>query len=154
MIKGAFGTKNSVAETLIKAVPCCLSGLGLTICYRTGLTSVGLGRTDYYGRADGHHRGGVNLGGLPAPVVIPMAMIAGNPRRRESGPVSPDCSKAKLGVSEAINTIMLNYVATYLVAYLVDGPIQEAAGTIRSLTCWEKTRGFQSSCRGRGCIWV
>ncbi len=62
--------------------------------------------------------------------------------------------KAKLGVSEVINTIMLNYVATYLVAYLVDGPIQEAAGTIRSLTCWEKTRGFQSSCRGRGCICV
>ena len=38
MVKGAFGTKNSVAETLIKAVPLLLSGLGLTICYRTGLT--------------------------------------------------------------------------------------------------------------------
>ena len=34
MIKGAFGTKNSVAETLIKTVPLLLAGLGLTIFFR------------------------------------------------------------------------------------------------------------------------
>ena len=126
MVKGAFGTKNSVAETLIKAVPLLLSGLGLTICYRTGLTSVGSEGQIIMGGLMATIVG-VNLGGLPAPVVIPMAMTAGI----IGGGIWAGIAgllKAKLGVSEVINTIMLNYVATYLVAYLVDGPIQEAAG--------------------------
>ena len=126
MIRGAFGTKNSVAETLIKSVPLLLSALGLTICYRTGLTSVGSEGQIIIGGLMATIVG-VKLAALPSIALIPLGMIVGAIGGGLWASIA-GLLKAKLGVSEVINTIMLNYVATYLVGYLVDGPLQEAAG--------------------------
>ena len=126
MMKGAFGTKNSVAETLIKTVPLLLAGLGLTICYRTGLTSLGSEGQIIMGGLMATIVG-VYMGGLPSPVLIPLCFIAGMIGGGLWAAIA-GVLKAKLGVSEIINTIMLNYVATYLVGYLIDGPLQEETG--------------------------
>lgn len=126
IIQGAFGTKNSIAETMIKAVPLLLAGLGLTICYRTGLSSIGSEGQIVIGGLMATVFG-VYAGGLPRLVLIPLCLIAG----AIGGGIWSGIAgffKAKWGVSEVINTIMLNYVATYLVSFLIAGPMQEAAG--------------------------
>ncbi|WP_161845906.1 ABC transporter permease [Pseudoflavonifractor sp. 524-17] len=127
MIKGAFGTKNSTAETMIKTVPLLLAALGLTICYRTGLTSLGSEGQIVIGGLMATIVG-IYMGGLPKPILVPLAMIAG----MIGGGLWASIAgflKAKLGVSEIINTIMLNYVATYFVSYLISsGPLQEESG--------------------------
>ncbi len=126
MFQGAFGTVNSIAETLIKTVPLLLAGLGLTICYRTGLTSVGAEGQIIIGGLMATLVG-VYAGDLPRIILLPLcllvAMIGGGIWAGIAGFL-----KAKLGVSEVINTIMLNYVASYLVVYLVIGPISEPPG--------------------------
>ncbi|MEL7608330.1 MAG: ABC transporter permease [Bacillota bacterium] len=126
MFTGAFGTMNSLGETLIKTVPLMLAGLGLTICYRTGLTSIGAEGQIVMGGLMATLVG-VYLGNLPSYILIPLAflaaMIAGGIWAGIAGYL-----KAKLGVSEVINTIMLNYIATFFISYLVDGPLREPPG--------------------------
>lgn len=126
MLKGAFGTKNNIGETLVKAVPLLLGGLGLTICYRTGLTSIGAEGQIIMGGLLATIFG-VYLGDLPRILIIPLAMlmaaVAGGLWAGIAGYL-----KARFGVSEVINTIMLNYIATYLVLYLLDGPLREPPG--------------------------
>ena len=126
MFKGAFGTINSISETFIKAVPLLLAGLGLTICYRTGLTSIGAEGQIIMGGLMATIVG-VYFGGMPRYLLIPVAMLAamigGGAWAGIAGYL-----KAKLGVSEVINTIMLNYIALFFVAYLVDGPMREPPG--------------------------
>lgn len=127
MLKGAFGTKNSTAETLIKTVPLLLAALGLTVCYRTGLTSLGSEGQIVMGGLMATVMG-VYLGGLPRLALVPLCFLAGMIGGGLWAAIA-GILKAKLGVSEIINTIMLNYIATFLVSYLIaDGPLQESAG--------------------------
>lgn len=126
MFAGAFGRIDSVGETLIKAVPLMLAGLGLTICYRTGLTSIGAEGQIVMGGLMATLVG-VYMGNLPSYILIPLAflaaMIGGGIWAGIAGYL-----KAKLGVSEVINTIMLNYIATFFVSFLIDGPLREPPG--------------------------
>ena len=123
IFQGAFSNAYFIGETIIKTCPLLIGGLGLCICYRTGLTNVGA-------------EGQMAIGGLMATIAgcfIPglnpvvhiivcfiFAMIGGGIWCGIAGYL-----KAKLGVSEVINTIMLNYVATFTVSFMCSGPIQE-----------------------------
>ena len=122
LFEGAFSTKYYIGETVIKATPLLLGSLGLVICYRAGLTSIGA-------------EGQMAIGGLLAtiagvyfklpsalliPVCIILGMIGGGIWAGIAGYL-----KAKWGISEIINTIMLNYIAAYIVSYMCSGPIQE-----------------------------
>ncbi len=126
MFYGAFGSVVSLTETLVKSIPLLLAGLGLTIAYRTGLSSIGAEGQMLIGGLCATLVG-VYLGGLPAVVLLPITMIAGMIGGGIWAAV-PGILKARLGVSEVINTIMMNYIAVYFVAYLLDGPLREPPG--------------------------
>lgn len=126
MLFGAFGSTQSIAETLVKTTPLLLCGLGLTIAYRTGLVSIGSEGQMIMGGLFAT-LAGIYLKGLPGFVLIPILMLAGMLGGALWGGI-PGYLKAKLGVSEVINTIMLNYIATYLVLYLLSGPLKEPPG--------------------------
>lgn len=126
MVYGAFGSIRSVTETLVKTTPLLLCGLGLTIAYRTGLISVGAEGQMIMGGLFAT-LAGIYLGRLPGVVLIPVLMLAGMVGGGLLGAI-PGYLKARLGVSEVINTIMLNYIAYYLVAYLLDVPLREPPG--------------------------
>jgi len=123
MFQGAFSTEYNIGETIIKTCPLLLCSLGLCICYRAGLTSIG---------AEGQMAmgglmatiAGVYFTSLPRAVLIPVCMIMG----MIGGGVWAGIVgylKAKWGISEIINTIMMNYIAAYIVTYMCSGPIQE-----------------------------
>lgn len=59
--------------------------------------------------------------------MIPVVILAGFVGGGIWGAI-PGILKAKLGVSEIINTIMLNYIALYFVGYLLDVPLREPPG--------------------------
>lgn len=126
MMEGAFGSFRSFSETMIKATPLLLAALGLTISYRTGLVSVGAeGQIVMGGLAA--TLAGLYFSALPGIILIPLLMIAGMLGGGLWGAI-PGYLRAKLGVSEVINTIMLNYVAIFFVAYLLDKPLKEPPG--------------------------
>ncbi len=124
MIYGAIGTKNYIGETLAKTVPLLICSLGLGISFKANLTSIG---------AEGQMMMGGLFGSiaalyLPCPAVLRLVLVL------LSGAVGggiwgavPGYLKARFGISEIINTIMMNYIATYLVAYLLNGPIKDIA---------------------------
>ncbi|MCA9931932.1 MAG: ABC transporter permease, partial [Anaerolineales bacterium] len=41
MIVGAFGSKNGLADTLVKAIPLMLVGIGIAIAFRGGVINIG-----------------------------------------------------------------------------------------------------------------
>ena len=41
MVVGAFGSKNGLADTLVKATPLLLVGLGIAIAFRGGVINIG-----------------------------------------------------------------------------------------------------------------
>ena len=127
LFEGAFSSTYNIGETMVKTIPLLIAGLGLCICYRTGLTSVG---------AEGQMAiaglmtiiVGVYVTGLPRLVMIPLCLIFG----MIGGGIWAGIAgflKAKFGISEIINTIMLNYIASFTVSYMCSGPIIEPPGT-------------------------
>lgn len=126
LLYGAFGSINSIGETLVKATPLLIAGLGLTISFRASMTSIGAEGQIIMGALFAT-LAGLYLPELPAFLMIPIVILAGFIGGGIWGAI-PGILKAKLGVSEIINTIMMNYIATYLVGYLLDVPLREPPG--------------------------
>lgn len=126
IIIGAFGSTWNIAITLVKATPLLLAGLGLVVCYRTGLISVGAEGQIIVGGFTAA-LAGIYFPWLPSPVLIPLMILAGALGGGLWGAI-PGYLKARMGVSEVINTIMLNYIAFFLINYLVDVPFRDPEG--------------------------
>ena len=115
--KGAFGTKNTAADTLIKATPLLLVGLGTCIAFRGGVINIG-------------GEGQMVVGGLAAVAVglqyknsdptiyiaicLGASFLAGAVWGGIAGVL-----KAYFRVNEILSTIMLNQIATLWMMFLV-----------------------------------
>jgi simple sugar transport system permease protein len=71
---------------------------------------------------------GAGLAGAPGLVAVPAALLAGLVAGALWGFV-PGVLKAFTGAHEVVTTIMLNFIAIQLVAYLVQGPLRAAGAT-------------------------
>jgi simple sugar transport system permease protein len=76
---------------------------------------------------------GIKFSSLPAPLLLPMVLVGGMVAGAIWAGV-PGVLKATVGAHEVVTTIMLNYVAQWLLRYLIiGGPLQLAPGTSKSL---------------------
>ncbi len=116
----SFGSVRSIATTLQRATPLIFTGLGVAFAFRCGLFNIGAEGQLYVG-AIAAAIVGVSFGDLPRVIHLPMAVAAGMAAGGIWAAV-PGILKAKLGVHEVINTIMMNFVAYYLTDFLVTGP--------------------------------
>ncbi|MBN1487822.1 MAG: ABC transporter permease [Anaerolineae bacterium] len=110
MFSGAFGTWNRFTETLVKAIPLMLTGLGVSIAFRMRFWNIGAeGQLTLGGVA----AAGVALylsQGLPGWLVLLLCILAGCIAGAIWAGV-PAILKAYLKVDETLTTLMLNYVA-------------------------------------------
>ncbi|HQE93522.1 MAG TPA: ABC transporter permease [Anaerolineae bacterium] len=110
MAKGAFGSWYGLTETLVKAIPLMLTGLGVSIAFRMRYWNIGAeGQLTLGGVA----AAGVALyvsPGLPDWTVLPLAILAGMVAGALWSGI-PALLKAYLKVDETLTTLMLNYVA-------------------------------------------
>lgn len=127
MANGAFGSTNSLAETLVKTIPLLLTGLGVSIAFRMLLWNIG---------AEGQlHLGAITATGValfmlpaaPAFVLLPVIVLAGFTGGAVWGLI-PGALRAYFKVNEIITSLMLNYVAILLGEYLVYGPWKNPQG--------------------------
>lgn len=135
MLEGAFGTPAqwaqgqfyNLSETLVKAIPLALCGLGIGIALRMLFWNIG---------AEGQlAMGGIAASAvalllgpsMPAPLVLPAMTVAGFAGGALWGLI-PALLKAYLKVNEIITTLMMNYVAIFLVEYLFYGPWRDPGG--------------------------
>ena len=76
MFDGAFGNGNAIAETLVKATPLLLIGLGICISFRGNVINIG-GEGQMIIGAIAAILVGLNLTDWPGWVVITLALVAG-----------------------------------------------------------------------------
>jgi ABC-type uncharacterized transport system permease subunit len=120
MAQGAFGSVYSLAETLVKATPLLLAGLGVALAFRVGFWNIGAEGQLYMG-AMGATWVALSYAGLPAPLLQPLMIMAGCLAGAIWGLI-PAALRVYWRVNEVITTLMLNYIAVLWVDFLVYGP--------------------------------
>lgn len=126
ILKQSVGSPFAIRNSLIEAIPITLIGLGVAVAFRAGQFNLG-GEGQLYMGALASVLVVLWLPALPAMVLISLALVAGMLGGGLWGGVA-GALRSKLGLSEIITTIMLNFIAFWLVSYLVRGPIQDPAG--------------------------
>ncbi len=126
MLKGALGSKYGVSETIVKAIPLMLTGLGVSLAFRMLLWNIGAEGQLYMG-AFAASLVALTFPGLPQPVLLTAMFLAGFVAGGLWGLLSA-VPRAYFGVNEVITSLMLNYVAIYWVDYLVYGPWKDPQG--------------------------
>jgi simple sugar transport system permease protein len=125
MLRGAFGGSRQVQETILKAVPLALVGLGLSVSLRARMWNIG-GEGQYFIGALFSTMVAVTFPGWPAWLLVP-AVLAGGLLGGGLWAAIPAWLRTRRGMNEIISTLMLNYIAVLLVEYLVRGPLQDPA---------------------------
>jgi len=123
LLQGAFGSKRDIAETLINVTPLIFTGLSVAFSFKCGLFNIGAEGQFIMGQIVAAWIG-FQLTGLPTVIHMPLAFLVG---ALAGGlwAALPGYLKAKLGVHEVINTIMMNYIALYFSHYLVMSALKE-----------------------------
>lgn len=123
LLRGSFGSMNSISETILKATPLIFCGLAATFAYRCGVINLG-------------GEGQFVMGSIMALVFsnqlfhvkgaagVIFSVIAGTLAGALWGLV-PAILKAYRGLNEMIVTIMLNYIAVLFMEFLYSGPLLE-----------------------------
>ena len=132
MITGAFANKNGLADTLVKATPLLLVGLGIVIAYRAKVVNIGAEGQLIVGALLSTYLA-IELGDvLPGFVVIMICLVAGSLAGAFWAGI-PGLLKARLNVNEILSTIMMNSIAIQVGFFLLRGPMidpaEVAAGT-------------------------
>lgn len=125
MVNGAFGA-DYFTETLVKMTPLLLTGISFALCNRCGLTNLGMEGQMYIGALFATIVG-VYVSGLPWFIHVPLCLIAGFIGGGLWCLIT-GILKVYCGASEIITTVMLNSVASYLIDYLINGPMIATPG--------------------------
>ena len=125
LFRGALGSKARISEVLVKMIPLTLMALGMSIAYKAQLWNIG---------ANGQLTIGAILAilpgiylGLPTVILLPLSLILSV----LGGALWCGLAawlKNRFNANEVITTLMLNYIATYFLAFLVYGPMMDPDG--------------------------
>ncbi len=121
LFDGAFGSANSIADTVVKATPLLLIGLGICISFRGNVINIG-GEGQMIVGALLATALGLAFPEWPGIVMIPAAMLAGFIGGAFWGGI-PGALKAYFNVNEILSTIMMNAIAVQLMNFLLSGPM-------------------------------
>ena len=110
------------SATLVRVIPLLLTGTAVAIAFRAGVLNIGGEGQLLIGAA------GTAAVALAFPgggwVTVLVALLAGALAGAGWAGIA-GILRVRFGVLEVISTIMLNFVALYLVSFLVRGPLQE-----------------------------
>lgn len=120
LFTSALGSVEGIGYTLFYATPLIFTGLAVAFGFRCGLFNIGAEGQLYLG-AFAAAWVGFTFTNLPGVALIPLCALAALAAGALWGAI-PGILKAKLGVHEVINTIMLNFIAFGITNYLATYP--------------------------------
>lgn len=120
MIKGCIGSSMSIQETVKLIVPLLITALGLSIAYRMRFWNIGAEGQICVGAIAASYFA-LFHSGWPHWVLILVMLAAGIIAGGLWGLI-PAYFKSRFGTNETLLTLMLNYVAYYIIQYLREGP--------------------------------
>ncbi|MFN2109519.1 MAG: ABC transporter permease [Anaerolineae bacterium] len=121
LIQGAFGSVNSIADTLVRATPLLFVGVGICIAFRGGVTNIG-GEGQFVAGALCATMVGLSFPDGPALLIVPLSLLAGALGGAIWGGI-PGLLKAHFNVNEILSTIMMNQIAVQGMNFLLLGPL-------------------------------
>jgi ABC-type uncharacterized transport system permease subunit len=126
MVRGVVGSRFGLTQTLVKATPLLLVGLGICIAFRANVINIG-GEGQIIAGALMATWWPLAFSSWPGWLLIPSTMVVGFLAGAAWGFV-PGILKARLKVNEILSTIMLNAIALQLMNLLLQGPLMDPAG--------------------------
>lgn len=123
LLSGCFGSPVNLSETIVYVTPLICTGLSIAVAFRAGLFNIGAEGQMIVGMLASAIVG-YTLTGLPRIIHLPLTILSGMVAGGLWAAV-PGYLKAKFGVHEVVNSIMMNYIALYFSHYLVNGPIKD-----------------------------
>jgi simple sugar transport system permease protein len=121
LIQGAFLSPTGLLNTILQATPLLLGGLAVGVGFKAGLFNIG-GQGQFLVGGTLAAGVGAGLATAPAPIAITASLIAGILGGAAWGFI-PGALKAWTGAHEVVVTIMLNSIASAVIAYLILGPL-------------------------------
>jgi simple sugar transport system permease protein len=119
IVRGALGSKLGLVETVRRAIPLLLCGVGLTIAFRALFWNIGAEGQLLMGAIAA--TGVALFSGFPDWLLLPAMFAAGLLAGALWG-IIPAALRVKLGLNDVITTLMMNYIAIYTVEWLIHGP--------------------------------
>lgn len=126
MVSGAFGSVSGITQTLVKATPLLLVGLGICIAFRASVINIG-------------GEGQIIVGALaatwfpltfrtwPGWLLVPSTLLMGFVAGAMWGFI-PGILKARLKVNEILTTVMMNAIALQLMNLMIRSVLMDPAG--------------------------
>lgn len=127
MIQGSLGGRYAITETVVKAIPLMLTGLGVSVAFRMLFWNIGAEGQLALGGIAASYVALFLSDSLPNFLTLPMMVIFG----MAAGAIwalIPALLKAYLNVNEILTTLMMNYIAILMVEYLYLGPWRDPDG--------------------------
>ena len=126
LVAGVFGSVYGFTQSLVKATPLLLVGLGICISFRASVINIG---------GEGQIIAGALLATWfslafrtwPGWLLLPATMVMGFIGGAVWGFV-PGILKARLNVNEILTTVMMNAIGIQLMNFLLQGPMIDPAG--------------------------
>jgi len=123
LLRGAFGSTDSVTFALNKSTPYILAGVGVAICFRARVINIGSeGQIAVGGVAASWIA--LNVPDLPSAVVVPLATIGGALAGAAWASIAA-LMRLKRGVHEVLGTLLSNFVGVLLVSEVLHGSMGE-----------------------------
>jgi ABC-type uncharacterized transport system permease subunit len=126
LIGGALGDVSGLTQSVVKATPLLLVGLGIVIAFRANVINIG-GEGQIIAGALAGTWFALAARDWPGLFLLPCTLLAGFAAGMAWGLV-PGILKARLGVNEILSTIMMNAIAFQLMNWLLRGPMIDPAG--------------------------
>lgn len=121
-----LSTVRGLTELAVKSAPLILCGAGLAVGFRANVWNIGAEGQLLMGALAG---GCVALAfyGVDSPFLLPAMVVAGALGGMAWGAI-PALLRAHFNVNEILSSLMLTYVATHLLDYLIRGPLRDPDG--------------------------
>ncbi len=116
IFKAALRDRNGWGNVIYRATPLIFTGLAVAFAFQCGMFNIG-GEGQMVMGGFAITWIGFTFAGLPSILLIPMCIVCGALAGGIWGGI-PGYLKAKLGVHEVVNTIMMNWIAVALTQYL------------------------------------
>jgi general nucleoside transport system permease protein len=127
LCSGGENSALQISNTIVFVTPLLMAGVAVALPFRAGLFNIGA-EGQYIAGAVACTAIGVKFGTLPAPILLPMVLLGGMVAGAFWAGIA-GVLKATTGAHEVVTTIMLNYVALWLVRYLIiGGPLELQGG--------------------------
>jgi len=128
MLQRGFGSYLGLGATLVLVTPLLILAVGVSIPFTAKVWNIGGQGQFVMGEVFATYVG-LQLAKSGAAVLLPAAFVSAF-MGGALWAIPPTVMKIRFGINEIITTVMMNFIAIYLVSYLITGPMQGAQARV------------------------